>query len=196
MEVRGKLVSVSRPYYQVETNNVKQCVSFVICDSKGRNRFFSVSNGDDVKLIMISEPGDDLLLGLVYHKDCGMFRAGHFLQSIQNLTLGITEGIQKFGKQRVNGNFIRISRAFCLTTTFFHGGHFCAKPEVIVRAVFVLCIKDKNMVIETTKMEVIQFLQMSHLGDALVVEFSYSGEISYIRNKNLRITYQDLCKNI
>ena len=69
MKVRGKLVRVSRPYYQVKTTYTDQCVSFVICDEKGRNRFFSVSSRDEVKLIMISEIGDDMLLDLRYYKD-------------------------------------------------------------------------------------------------------------------------------
>lgn len=186
---------MSRPYYQVETTHAKQCVSFVICDEKGRNRFFSVSSGSEVKLVMISEIGDDLLLDLRYHKDCGLLRAGHFLHTIENLSLGLTEEFEKIGKQRINCSFVRISRAFCLTNTFYHGEHFCAKPEIIVRAIFVVMHKGKKLVAETTKMEVIQFLQMSNIGDALTIEFACDGEVSYVRNKNLRITYQDLRKN-
>lgn len=190
MKVRGKLVRVSRPYYQVKTTYTDQCVSFVICDEKGRNRFFSVSSRDEVKLIMISEIGDDMLLDLRYYKDCGLLRAGHSLRSIENLSLGLTEEFEKIGKQRINCSFVRISRAFCLTNTFYDGEHLCAKPEIIVRAIFVVMRKGKKLVAETTKMEVIQFLQMSNIGDALTIEFAYSGEVVYVRNKNLRITYQ------
>lgn len=187
---------MSRPYYQVETTHAKQCVSFVICDEKGRNRFFSVSSGSEVKLIMISEIGDDLLLDLRYYKECGFFYAGHSLHNIENLSLGLTKEFEEIHKQHINGRLVRISRAFCLTSSFCHGEHGCVKPEIIVRAIFVIEAKGKKFVAETTKMEVIQFLQMANNGDALTVDFTCHGDISYIRNKELRITYRDLRKNI
>ncbi len=194
MEVRGKLINVSRPYYQVETTHAKQCVSFVICDAKGRNRFFSVSQENEVKLIMVSEIGDEMLLHLYYSKECGLFHAGHRLQSIENLTLGQTAKFENVGKQRFSGRLVRISRAFCLTDSFYQGEHCCVTPEIIVRAIFVIEAKGKKLVAETTKMEVIQFLQMADKGDALVLEFSYQGNVSYIRNERLRLTYRDLCR--
>lgn len=192
MEVRGRLINVSRPYYQVETTHAKQCVSFVICDTKGKNRFFSVSLENEVKLIMVSEIGDEMLLQLCYRKECGLFYAGYWLQSIENLTLGQTTKFEGVCKQKVNGRLVRISRAFCLTDSFYHGEHCCVKPEVIVRAIFVVEVKGKKLVAETTKMEVIQFLQMSSKGDTLTLEFNYLGDVSYVRNKNLKLTYRDL----
>ena len=192
MEVRGKLIKVSRPYYQVKSTHAKQCVSFVIRDAKGRNRFFSVSQESEVKLIMISEIGDEMLLRLYYSKECSLFHTGHRLQSIENLTIGQTTTFERVGKQRFSGRLVRISRAFCLTDSFYHGEHCCVQPEIIVRAVFVIEARGKKLVAETTKMEVIQFLQMADKGDALMLEFGYLGDVSYIRNKRLRLTYRDL----
>ena len=194
MEVRGKLINVSRPYYQVETTYTKQCVSFIICDEKGKNHFFSVSCDDHMKLIMISEAGDELAVKLHYSPECGLLHAGHRLEDVENLTLGLSSKLEKVKKQRVNGRLVRMSRAFCLTTAFYHGEHDCLKPEIVVRALFVLNVKGRKIVAETERMEVIQFLQMANKGDALSVEFTFSGEVSYIRNKNLQVTYRDLRK--
>mgnify|MGYP004548596007 CR=1 FL=1 len=194
MEVRGKLINVSRPYYQVGTDYTKQCVSFIISDKKGKKHFFSVSYDDHMKLIMISETGDELVVKFCYRAECGLLRAGHNLESVENLTLGVGSGLDKMKKQRISGRLVRLSKAFCLTTTFYHGGHGRVRHEVIVRVLFVLNVEGRKIIAETEKMEVIQFLQMADYGDALTVEFTCTGEVSYVRNKNLKVTYRDLHK--
>ena len=180
-------MEVSRPYYQIKDSYTLQCVSFVMEDGKGKKHFFSVSSDDEMKLIMISEPGDEMLAELVYKEENGIFFAGYFLKEIHNLTLG---KLEKHKKQVYNGTFVRMSRAFCLVSSFHYEEAKIA--EVVVRSLFVLKTKEKLAIIETEKMDVIQFLQLSHLGDKMSVELTNLGEISFIKNKSKKMTYCNL----